>query len=62
MPPNSSCEEGPKTAVTGRENFARAIAFRGPAYLPSTLRINLGWLYQRDPAQLAHQRTLRPLS
>lgn len=44
--------------VTGRENFARAIEFRSPAYLPCTLRVNLSWLHDRSPSQLERIREL----
>jgi len=34
--------------MTGHENFTRAIEFRGPAYLPGDLWVNLDWLHERD--------------
>ncbi|MBN1540825.1 hypothetical protein JW992_01680 [candidate division KSB1 bacterium] len=34
--------------MTGIENYQRAIDFKGPAYLPCTLEVNLEWLCEKD--------------
>jgi hypothetical protein len=39
--------------IDGHENYARAIEFRGPEYLPAAIGCNVGWLYDKDPAKLA---------
>ncbi|MHB9033053.1 MAG: uroporphyrinogen decarboxylase family protein [Anaerolineae bacterium] len=44
--------------MTGKENFARAIEFRGPAYLPSTIRLNFDWLQDKDETKRARVREL----
>lgn len=44
--------------MTGNENFHRAIEFRGPAYLPCTIGVNLDWLADRDEAKRERVRQL----
>ena len=34
--------------MTGKDNYKRAIEFRGPAYLPCTIGVNLDWLQDRN--------------
>ena len=34
--------------MTGIENYTRAIEFKGPAYLPCAIRLNLDWLQDKD--------------
>lgn len=45
--------------MTGKENLTRAIEFRGPAWLPMDISVNLEWLYEKDAAK---QRTIRDLA
>ena len=44
--------------MSGRENYARAIQFEGPAYLPCTLGVELEWLYDQDRAKQERVREL----
>jgi hypothetical protein len=44
--------------ISGRENYARAIEFRGPEYLPCTVEVNLDWLQERDEVKIGHVREL----
>jgi uroporphyrinogen decarboxylase len=39
--------------IDGHENYARAIEFRGPEYLPAAIGCDVRWLYDKDPAKLA---------
>jgi uroporphyrinogen decarboxylase len=45
--------------ISGRENYARAIEFRGPEYLPCTLDVNLGWLQETDELKAGRIRELQ---
>lgn len=45
--------------MTGRENYVRAIEFKGPAYLPCTVKVSLDWL--RDTSEAGRDR-VRELS
>jgi uroporphyrinogen decarboxylase len=45
-------------AVSGRDNYTRAIEFGGPAYLPCTVGVDLDWLHGKDPGALARIREL----
>jgi uroporphyrinogen decarboxylase len=47
--------------MSGRENYARAIQFENPKYLPCTLDVDLEWLYDRDPAKQQRVRELQSL-
>ncbi|MDW7681962.1 MAG: hypothetical protein SCK70_15475, partial [bacterium] len=44
--------------MTGHENFRRAIEFKGPAYIPCTIEVNLDWLHDKDEAKRAQVREL----
>jgi uroporphyrinogen decarboxylase len=44
--------------VSGRENYRKAIEFRGPAYLPVQIGCSLDWLYDKDEAKQARVREL----
>lgn len=44
--------------VTGKENYTRAIEFKGPAYLPCTIGANLDWLYNKDERKRERVREL----
>ena len=44
--------------MTGQENYIRAIEFKGPAYLPCTIGVNLDWLYDKDEAKRGRVREL----
>jgi uroporphyrinogen decarboxylase len=37
--------------IAGRENYRRTIEFKGPVYLPTTLEVNLDWLWEKDAAK-----------
>jgi len=39
--------------ITGRENYRRAIEFRGPDYLPLSFGCMFGWLYEKNEAKVA---------
>jgi len=48
--------------VTGRENYQKAIEFKGPAYLPCILGggwVRLYWLWEKDKAKLEKIRALQ---
>jgi uroporphyrinogen decarboxylase len=45
--------------ISGTENYARAIQFEGPEYLPCTLGVNLDWLYDKDEAKQQRIRELQ---
>jgi len=49
------------SAISGRENYARAIEFRSPAYLPVHLVLDLDWLQEKDPAKRERIRALQAL-
>lgn len=34
--------------MTGKENFKRAIEFKGPTYLPLIAGVNIDWLQDKD--------------
>jgi len=34
--------------MTGKENYRRAIEFKGPEYLPTGIGVSLDWLYDKD--------------
>jgi len=44
--------------MTGKENYTRAIEFKGPAYLPCTIGVNLDWLHDKDERKCARVREL----
>jgi uroporphyrinogen decarboxylase len=44
--------------MTGKENYKRAIEFKGPAYLPCTIGVNLDWLYDNDEGKRNRVREL----
>ena len=53
--------------MKGMENYARAIEFKGPAYLPCTVGADLDWLVEKDQANTprslhatAFKRTITP--
>jgi len=37
--------------MTGIENYTRTIEFKGSAYLPCTIGVNLNWLHDKDEAK-----------
>jgi hypothetical protein len=45
--------------MSGKENYARAIRFEGPTYLPCTLGVDLEWLYDQDQAKQQRIRELQ---
>jgi uroporphyrinogen decarboxylase len=45
-------------AITGRENYTRAIEFKGPVYLPVAVNCDLSWLYEQDEGKQARVREL----
>lgn len=45
--------------IAGRENYRRAIEFEGPAYLPTTLEVNLAWLWEKDAVKVERIRELQ---
>ncbi len=51
-------EHEEESFVTGKENFKRAIEFKGPAYLPCTIGANLDWLYDKDEGKRNRVREL----
>ena len=40
--------------MTGIENYNRAIEFKGPAYLPCSISVNLDWMHEKHP--IKHER------
>lgn len=44
--------------IAGRENYVRAIEFKGPAYLPCTVGVSLGWLQEQDEHKVERIREL----
>jgi len=44
--------------MTGKENYTRAIEFKGPAYLPCTVGANLDWLHDKDMVKRQRVRDL----
>lgn len=44
--------------MTGKENYQRAITFKGPLYLPCTIDVNLDWLCDRDESKRERVRAL----
>ena len=44
--------------MTGKENCKRAIEFKGPAYLPCAIEVNLDWLYDKDEGKRNRVREL----
>ena len=44
--------------MTGKESYKRAIEFKGPAYLPCTIGVNLEWLYDKDESKRERVREL----
>lgn len=47
--------------ITGVENYRRAIEFRGPAYLPTTIGVDLSWLREQNPAKIQRIQELQSL-
>ncbi len=47
--------------MTGKENYKRAIEFKGPQYLPTTLGVGLDWLFDKDERKRERVRTLAAL-
>jgi hypothetical protein len=45
--------------ISGHENYARAIEFGNPAYLPCELGVPLTWLVERDEVKLARIREMQ---
>jgi uroporphyrinogen decarboxylase len=45
--------------MTGKENFRRAIEFRGPGYLPSDMYADLNYILDKDPAKQERVRALQ---
>ncbi len=48
-----------RSAISGRENFRRAIEFQSPYYLPTELGVDLNWLYEKDEAKWERIRALQ---
>ncbi len=44
--------------MTGKENYTRTINFKGPAYLPCTIGVNLDWLHDKDEGKRERVREL----
>ena len=44
--------------MTGKENYTRAIEFKGPAYLPCGVGANLDWLHDKDAGKRQRVREL----
>lgn len=44
--------------MTGKDNYRRAIEFRGPAYLPCTIGVDLDWLQDRNEGKRERVREL----
>lgn len=44
--------------MAGKENFGRALEFKGPAYLPCTIGVNLDWLEDKEETKRAQVREL----
>lgn len=45
-------------SMSGKENYRRAIEFKGPAYLPCGIRVNLDWLQDKDEGKRQRVREL----
>jgi uroporphyrinogen decarboxylase len=45
--------------ITGRENYQRAIEFRGPEYLPVIIGVDFNWIREKDAAKVARIRELQ---
>ncbi len=45
--------------ISGRENFARAIDFQSPDYIPTMLRVEFDWLHEKDPGKVQRIRDLQ---
>lgn len=44
--------------MTGKENYKRAIEFKGPEYLPTGVGVDLNWLYDKDERKQERVRAL----
>lgn len=47
-----------ETTMTGKENYTRAIEFKGPAYLPCAIDVHLDYIHEKDEAKIERIREL----